>query len=200
MKVARICPLLCSLEICLGFFLESFHFPAHLARTTNTAPASGKPKGHKQRCKCKVSVLKITKNEPFVIKKQYSFFQIYWPKEKSTHIWWLVGVSHCVSKWTTVVPKIFGRSSCHLCFVLSWKERRNVKIRSIELFRVFFRIYFLSFFFLLCLQPIQSSIRTPGYPRNINLSCSFRLTFPLFRPLHAMPTSSVFSMHTHCRK
>lgn len=54
-----------------------------------------------------------------------------------------------------MVPKIFGRSSCHLCFVPSWKERRNVKIRSIELFRVFFRIYFLSFFFCFACNPFK---------------------------------------------
>lgn len=57
---------------------QSFHFPAlscfsAYARTTNHAPDSGKPRSHEHRCKCEVSVLKITKNESFVIKKQYSF-------------------------------------------------------------------------------------------------------------------------------
>lgn len=65
-----------------------------------------------------------------------------------------MGVSHCVSKWTTVVPKIFGRSSWHLCFVPSWKERRNLKIRSVH-FNFFLSSECIFLLFLLCLQPIQ---------------------------------------------
>lgn len=45
------------------------------------------------------------------------------------HVWWLVGVSHCVSKWTTVAPKILGRSSCRLSLKKKKEEKSDKKTR-----------------------------------------------------------------------
>lgn len=41
-----------------------------------------------------------------------------------------------------MVPKIFGRSSCHLCFVPFWKERRYLKIFFLSSSGFFFSFFF----------------------------------------------------------
>lgn len=148
-----------------GFFWTLLIF-LHMPEPSTLPLTQGSPEAREHRCKCKVSALEITKKWTFCDKESVHFFQIYWPKEKSTYIWWSVGVSHCVSKWTTVVPKIFGRSSCHLCFVPSWTERRNLKFRSVDfnLFLSSSEFIFLLFFFVL--PPTNSTeYPDPGLPK-----------------------------------